>query len=367
MKICHLVPNLYAGGAQTFIILLAIEQKKLGHDVFIILIDNYNHSDFEVYLFNQIKQYNIQIFSLQRKPGRNFTIFKSFMLLNRIIKNTNPEIINSHLQFTHLIAAIYFKVLKFNTLKMKLILTIHNAPEVWNFQTLLLNLKTPSIYCSQASLSYSKARDCKRTVIENGIRLPLINNSADAILEKYKNNTKHKLILMVGKLSRQKNYALAVDIASKLQDKNISFLICGILEDTSTEDLALFKTLNNIHYLGIKVPDEIYSLMYKCDCFLNTSIFEGLPITVLEAFFIGVPCVLSPILPHKEIGLAMPACYLPESLSAQLFVDSINEALNNTHDKEQIKQSREKLLAKYQIANTAKKYIAFYQSVLKTG
>lgn len=361
MKICHIIANLYAGGAQTFVVILAIEQKKLGHDVSIILIDAFNHSTFEKFLTNQLKENQIATYSLDRKPGKNFSVFKSFFKLHQYLKTLKPEVLNSHLQFTHLIVALYLKLFR---QKNQLIATIHNAPEVWNYQTLKTNLHTPSIYCSGASLATSVNRDCKKAVISNGIKTPSTTTNISKIFTDFGIETNNKLILMVGKLSHQKNYPLAVEIAKHYQNKGVSFLICGIKEETADADLASFETVNNIHYLGIKVPQEIYALMHACDCFLNTSHYEGLPITLLEAFFVGTPCVLSDILPHHEIGDYMPACYIAEGFNSTSFIVKIDECLAQSLTKEEILEQREPALEPYKIEETAKNYLKFYKEIL---
>ncbi len=361
MKIGHIIANLYAGGAQTFVVLLAIEQKRLGHDVSIILIDAFNHSKFEQVLTAQLKANDIPVFSLDRKPGKNFSIFKSFFKLNTYIKQLSPDIINSHLQFTHLIIALYLKIFR---KKHQLVLTIHNAPEVWNYQTRQTNLHTPSIYCSGSSIQTSLERDCKKVVISNGIAAPKIELNANDILAEFKINPKHQLILMVGKLAHQKNYPLAVEIAKHYEKQDVSFLICGIKEETAERDLKLFESTSNIHYLGIKIPQEIYALMQRCDCFLNTSHYEGLPITLLEAFFVGIPCVLSDILPHHEIGDAMPACYISKGFNASSFIEKIDQSFAQNASKDEIVEERMPLLKKYTIKETSENYLKFYKELV---
>jgi glycosyltransferase involved in cell wall biosynthesis len=361
MKICHIIANLYAGGAQTFVVLLAVEQQKLGHEVSVILIDQFNHSTFEKFLIQQLKENQIPVYSLDRKPGKNFSIFNSFFELNTLLKKLQPHIINSHLQFTHLITSLYLKIFR---KKYNLVLTIHNAPEVWNYQTLKLNLNTPSIYCSKASLETSINRDCKKLVIANGIKQPVIEDSAIQILKDYDVNSHHQLVLMVGKLSHQKNYPLAVEIAKHYENENVSFLICGIKEETADADLASFETVTNIKYLGIKNPKEIHSLMDKCDVFLNTSHYEGLPITVLEAFFVGTPCVLSNILPHHEIGDGLAEVYIPKSFAVADYVSVIDLALLNKSSKKVIQNNREPHLAPYSVAKAAQSYVDFYEKVI---
>lgn len=361
MKICHIIANLYAGGAQTFVVLLAIEQKRLGYNVSIILVDAFNHSTFEKFLTKQLQENQIPTYSLDRKPGKNFSVFKSFFKLHQQLKTLKPDVLNSHLQFTHLIVALYLKLFR---QQYQLIATIHNAPEVWNYQTLKTNLHTPSIYCSGASLTTSVNRDCKKTVISNGIKNPTVNTDISKIFTDFNIDNNHKLVLMVGKLSHQKNYPLAVEIAKHYENKGVEFLICGIKEETAEQDLASFKTVNNIHYLGIKVPQEIYALMNACDCFLNTSHYEGLPITLLEAFFVGTPCVLSDILPHHEIGDNMPACYISDGFNSASFINKIDDCLKQNYTKEKVLKEREQALQPYKIEETAKNYIKFYEEVL---
>lgn len=362
MKICHIAANLYAGGAQTFVIMLAVEQKKAGEEVCVILIDEFNHSPFEIFLKRELEKYQIKCISLNRKPGKNFSIFKSFLKLHHEIKAFIPDIINSHLQISHLITAIYLKAVG---VSKKLILTIHSAPEEWNYQTLLSNKHTPSIYCSAASQQKSIRRNCLQTIINNGIKEPIINTSANRTLTDLNIPKSHKLVLMVGNFSAVKNYPVAVEVASKFQDKNVSFLVCGIKLETFERDLESFKTVNNVYYLGVKIPDEIYSLMEKSDCFLNTSTVEGLPITVLEALYIGTPCVLSPIMAHYQLSDNMPYCYISDDFKSSSFISKLEEALSPGLSKNEIKEKRKQQLEKYSIANAAKEYISFYKKVIE--
>ena len=104
--------------------------------------------------------------------------------------------------------------------------------------------------------------------------------------------------------------------------------------------------------------------MAECDCFLNTSLYEGLPITVLEAFFIGIPCVLSPILSHEEIGQAMPYCYLAKSFAKESFKESLDGVFNLALDKDMVKTERQSKLQKFNISSTAKSYLNFYKQVM---
>jgi glycosyltransferase involved in cell wall biosynthesis len=364
MKIIHAINNLKAGGAQTFVVSLAIEQSSAGNTVWVVVVDKITDPTFENNLINLLSKNNISVLFLDRKIGRSPSIIKCFFKLARIVKESGADIINSHLEFTHFTVGAYISIAKFFLKKQpQHVLTIHNAPENWGNFTLLFNRKTTTIYCSKAALSTCIQRDCKKMVIENGIPQPVITEVAKRILHSKNIDPSKKLVLLVGKLSRQKNYALLIEIAKEMEGQNITFLVCGMAGDTAEQDLANFKKVKNITYLGVLVPEEIHALMAVCDCFLNTSIHEGLPITVLEAFFIGIPCVLSPILPHKEIADLMPHCFITESFEAASFVTIIDGLIFKHEDKSKIIKLRQEKLKLFDIGLTAKRYLEFYQLI----
>jgi glycosyltransferase involved in cell wall biosynthesis len=365
MKITHIIMNIDAGGAQTFVASLAIEQKKLGHDVSIIIIDELIHSNFQLLLINSLKEHAINIHLLNRKAGRNITIINTFKGIIETLAASRPDVINSHISTSHLLVSMCLKFVTIRKLKDRHIITVHNAPENWSWMTRMFNKRTPTIYCSNSALELNEKRDCMGVAIQNGVPKFKINGSSKHILEQFNGGKHRKFVLCVGRLSRQKNYEMVCRIAKHFDDKNIDFLVCGIKHETAEKDLRSFSEIANIHYLGIKTQDEIYSLMGNCDCFLNASLFEGLPITVLEAFFSGIPCVLSNIAPHIEIGTDMPYCYIAALDSKESFIDKIEMVLKENSNKEEISNLRRPFLKKYSITTTATNYVDFYNNVLE--
>ena len=356
--------NLDAGGAQTFIASLAIEQKKLGHDVSIIVIDELVNSDFQKLLIDNLNKHAVHLYLLNRRVGRNATIVNTVKGIITTLSTVEPDVINTHISTSHLLTSMCLRFANLSKLRNRHIITVHNAPERWSWMTMKFNLRTPSIYCSYSALEMNPIRDCLKTAIQNGIPAPQIDNSALGLLDQFKKDKPRKFVLCVGRLSKQKNYDLVCKIAKHFEDKGVDFLVCGIKHETAEQDLQNFSELSNIHYLGIKSQREVYSLMGHCDCFLNASLFEGLPITVLEAFFTGVPCVLSNIPPHTEIGTDMPYCYIADLESEKSFVDKIEIALNHHESKEEILDLRGPYLEKYSITTTAKNYDKFYNELI---
>jgi len=365
MKINHIIMNFDAGGAQTFVAALAMEQIDLGHDVSIIIIDELINSDFQKLLVQGLRQKSVDLYFLNRRPGRNITIINTINGIIKTLSAVNPDIINTHISTSHLIVSICLR-LALKRLKNRHVITVHNAPEHWSSMNYKFNEHTPSIYCSYSALDLNPKRDCLSTAIQNGIPKLKIDDRALPILKQFNNNgVAHRFVLCVGRLSKQKNYDMVCEVAQHFENKNVHFLVCGIKQETAEQDLENFNKIPNIHYLGTKTQEEVYSLMKNCDCFFNASLWEGLPITVLEAFFSGIPCVLSDIPPHIEIGTDMPYCYISSLDSKDSFIHNIEKALANTESRREILEARQPFLRKYSIATTANNYVEFYSKVLE--
>jgi glycosyltransferase involved in cell wall biosynthesis len=360
--------NFDAGGAQTFVASLAMEQKELGHDVSIIVIDELINSDFQKQLVSGLREKSVDLYFLNRRPGRNITIINTIKGIIKTLSTVEPDIINTHISTSHLIVSICLRLANLKKLRNRHIITVHNAPEEWSRMTHRFNEHTPSIYCSYSALDLNPKRDCMSVAIQNGIPKLKVDDRALPILKQFNNNgVAHKFVLCVGRLSKQKNYDMVCEVARYFEHTNVHFLVCGIKQETAEQDLHNFSAISNIHYIGTKTQEEVYSLMSNCDCFFNASLFEGLPITVLEAFFSGIPCVLSDIPPHLEIGTDMPYCYIANLDSKEAFINKIEMALSHSESKEEILRVRRPFLTKYSIATTANNYVDFYNLVLENA
>ena len=112
MKIFHIVNNLEAGGAQTFIYALAVEQQQRGNEVSVVIVYQKKDEAFEKDLVTKFNTHHIEVFFLERRLGKNFSIFKSIKRLNAILKKNKPDIVNSHLTLSHNLIAFYLRFLK---------------------------------------------------------------------------------------------------------------------------------------------------------------------------------------------------------------------------------------------------------------
>lgn len=145
------------------------------------------------------------------------------------------------------------------------------------------------VACSQSEKEAIEEQGIKNvTFINNGIR-PLE-------IEKKENISDKITIISVGRLSIQKNPRLFNDIALEFIDKpNIQFIWCG------DGELKSELTSLNIKCTGWIERKELENYLANADIYLSTSLWEGLPLSVLEAMSIGLPVVLSDCVGNKDL------------------------------------------------------------------
>lgn len=140
--------------------------------------------------------------------------------------------------------------------------------------------------CASEAESFRKA-GIKSSYINNGLRCP--DSSAKERAE----------AIVVGNASRitaQKNPALFNQIASELRDdRDISFIWIG------DGDMREVISSPNVRITGWVGKDDLGVLLRNIDVYLSTSLWEGLPLSVLHAMCAGKPLVLSECTGHTDL------------------------------------------------------------------
>ena len=92
-----------------------------------------------------------------------------------------------------------------------------------------------------------------------------------------------------------------LDIAQKLsEDKNFIFLLIGDGEEkSSTEKKISERKIDNVKLLGYQKNVDEY--LHASDLFLSTSLWEGLPYSLIEAARAGMAFVASDVTGNNEV------------------------------------------------------------------
>lgn len=102
-------------------------------------------------------------------------------------------------------------------------------------------------------------------------------------------------VIHVGRFDQQKNHDFLIDAFAALVRKAPDALLLlvgdGVLRPRIEEKVRTLGLEGSVRFLGIRsdVPD----LLQAADVFAFPSLYEGLPVTLIEAQASGIPCVIS--------------------------------------------------------------------------
>ena len=139
------------------------------------------------------------------------------------------------------------------------------------------------------------------TYIPNGVDTEQFKPSNDKKLlrRKFGIPEEHLIFLSLGRLTEAKQPLKLIEVFSVIekQKKDVSLVIAGkgeLLE--KTKRLAKQKELKNVIFLGYVDHEKEAPDLFACsDYYIMTSMYEGLPLTLLEAMSSGLPCIVSDI------------------------------------------------------------------------
>jgi len=210
-----------------------------------------------------------------------------------------------------------------------------------------LSAKRPATIVACSPGEYKEARKLtpKSTFVNNGVKLPAV------YIEPTK-PTNHKVrICTIGRILTQKNPALFNEIAKLLPDVDFTWIGEG--------ELQTQLTARNITVTGWLERSSAQRLTMQSDIFLLTSLWEGLPLSLLEAMAMGKVCIVSDVIGNRDVienGVNGYICH-----TAQEFADSIRRAVNEPHEAMR-KAARQDVEENYNSDLMAEKYSRIYNA-----
>ncbi len=140
--------------------------------------------------------------------------------------------------------------------------------------------------------------------VPNGIDLKRFNRKVDGskVRESLIGTSNKKIVLSVGRLSKEKRIDTMLKAARLLKDKNITFVIGGTGPAASLyQRMAYNMHLNNVKFTGF-ISDEMLPKYYAaCDLFCLPSTFDTQGIVSIEAMACNKPVVAANYLALKEL------------------------------------------------------------------
>ena len=308
MKIQFLINSLVSGGAERVAVNLLNKLSKKGYNIFLYTLEKDKHYDTN----------NILYKSLSNLTSETSTSKKIFYLpvitlkyLIETLKN-KPDILLSFLELSNFISISVGKVV----LNKKTVVSIHTNPiamyphttiygKVHNFLIKLLYPKADRIVVVSKKIKnilshHYNVPEEKIVVIYNPHPIQhYLKLAEEPIEDKYSDIFRDSFVFInivfinIGRLTEQKGQWFLIRAFKKVVEKypNARLIILGEGElRGKLEDLVKKLNLeNNVFLLGVhKNP---FKFLKNSQCYVFTSLWEGLPNTLIEALTLNLPVI----------------------------------------------------------------------------
>jgi len=303
---------------------------------------------------------------------KKVNLLKSTVEVYRILKKHKINIIHSNMTVMSFATSIIgvFCGIKVRIAHAHLAQNIKGIKKViyWIFKELTKISSTDYFACGKdaAIFLYGKR------YVNNG-KVKIINNAINCKIYAYNENIRNKLreeyniknkfvIGNVARFTTQKNHVFLIDIIKRLYEKNKNIILLAVgdgplmneikekVKNYGLEDIVIFTGIcNNLN--------EIYQAM---DIFLLPSLYEGLPVVLVEAQANGLEIYASDTI-TREISVKNNIKYLPIKNGIDVWVEEI---LKNTEYR-RCKLTKEIIKAGYDNKTEALELDKFYTDRLK--
>lgn len=362
MKIVQIIYSLCAGGAEKFVVNLSNELASRGHDV--TLLQLLAESTGTNTSFNrQFLSDNVHYLNAGLTSGFSLSKVKK---ISRIVKDIHPDIVNGHLNVMP-----YVIPLVCGNNQIRFYHTLHSVAQSasglriqkclnrWLYRSGQITPVTISKLCETSYRDFYNLTNS--VLIENGTSP--VKPSADfrtvqSEIECLKQSISTKVFIHLGRFHPAKNQRLLIDSFNRFRASghDAILLILGSGFD-SPEASDLKKTAcSSIHFLGVKKNVGDYLLC--SDVFCLSSIYEGLPISLLEAMSVGILPVCTAVGGIPDVVKEGITGYLSSELTQECYVATLERAVAVPLPPEVIKSTFEHT---YSIAKCADAYISLYQ------
>lgn len=349
-----------AGGVEAIVANLINEMVKTQDVTLCTIYPIDKEQVYEQKLDGRIKRISLN----KNKPGISFSILWKLFLL---IKNGDYDVVHIHGWFYYFILPVLLL-----HRKIHFFYTIHSDAKMENtpMDLKIIRLKRlcfrrgyvhPITISKPSQESFAKFYGANSKLIYNGVRRNISTPSSDY---NYKITPNTKVFIHPARISNEKNQEVLVRVFCRLikDGKDIVLLIAG-----QNRDKEIFEKLkayfnDRIKYIGVR--SDIPQLMAYCYGFCLPSIWEGLPVTLLESLSSGCIPVCSPVggivevIQHGKNGFLSKSSNEDDFYATMLEVCELNEQQSIV-----IKSNCMESFDRFDIVGTAAEYVNYYKQI----
>ena len=352
-KVLLVVPTLLQGGGQKFVLDLAKGLDKNEFPVRVLVYFKQRHRAFADFA----RDNNIETVYLNKKKGFDLSFFKQ---LKKAVKEFEPDVIHTHLNSMLYLLPFYrrsqIKLHTVHTLAQK---EHYGLQKLVNFVAFHLLGVVPVGISDTVADTIAQTHHLKRDTI------PVVYNGVDCkryAIPKVETDTFN--FVTVGTIYEVKNFPFLVNCFAQLHKQHpetrLTIVGNGAQRGMLTQQIEQLGLEDAITITGTVGNVEDY--LAAADVYVASSLFEGLPLSILEAMAAGLPIIstnvggVPDVVRNGENGLLIP------SGDYEAYIAALTELTENG-EKRAVLATRSKELSKnYDEELTIHGYESLYHS-----
>lgn len=345
-KILHIV-EAFAGGIFSILVDLVNSSCKEFDIVIAYSKRIQTPENFKSYFASNVKFIEVENFT------RNISLkkdLKAFFEIRKIIKEEKPDIIHLHSS-----KAGFLGRFAANGNKIKILYNPHGFSFLmqdssklkrkiyWLIEKIGAFRKCTIVGCSQGEYEEALKLSKNSICINNGLNVKKLQNETKNF--KTKDIDFKKLnICTSGRIGYQKNPELFNKIAENFPEFKFTWIGDG--------DLKNKLTSKNINITGWKTRDEVLEFVNENDIFILTSLWEGLPVSLLEAMYLSKVCIVTDCIGNRDVIKDGENGFIINEENYK----NVIQNLNNTVCQKVSKKAKQDILDEFNVQKMAEEY-----------
>lgn len=218
----------------------------------------------------------------------------------------------------------------------------------WCIEKIMGRVTCTTISCSKGEFDESLGLTKNNELINNGVNV----RKLEKMEKEFTTGSSDKItIFTIGRISEQKNPATFNQVARQFPD--IQFIWVGDGELRSTLDAK------NIKVTGWVDRKQVIEISNHSDIFLLTSLWEGLPISLLEAMYLRKACLVSNVIGNKDVIDDGENGFICNNVNE--FKEKLDLVISNADLRHQMaNKAKNDVLTKYSVDDMVKNYDKVY-------
>lgn len=292
-RVAVLLPSMMVGGAER----LVVEELSILKDDPRFAVELHLVFD-EGPFFQSVASLGVPV-HVWNAPHKSIRMIKTYADITRHLRRTGCDILHSHLLDG--IGPLVGKLAG-----ARVVATVHSDKPYSALERFVLSTSDLVLACGaqvkRNICGFVPAR--KVGVLNNAISTPE-NGSfrRDNVMNKYGFTGENKLVLSLGRLIKLKGFDVLIDAFQRVvADVPEAILLIGGDGEERSRMIELVESAGlekNIRIPGL--VSDVHEVLAACDLYVNSSRWEGLPMTLLEAMAHGKPMVATNVGGNPEV------------------------------------------------------------------